>query len=68
MDAPPKTALGGLGGYLEGEGGMIKIKFDGVDLSITYILTIYNNNILVRSIIKFWDRNFLLIDKVQANF
>ena len=30
------------------------------------ILTIYNNFILVRSVIKFLARNFLFIEKVQA--
>ena len=32
------------------------------------MLTIYNTVILVRSIIKFLDRNFLFIEKVRFNF
>ena len=32
------------------------------------MLTIYNTVILVRSIIKFLDRNFIFIEKVRFNF
>ena len=35
---------------------------------LNLILTIYNTVILVRSIIKFLDRNFIFIEKVRFNF
>ena len=36
-------------------------------VQITFItITIYNNIILVRSVVKFLDRHFLFIEKVQA--